>query len=101
MTSMLRDVEYFQSRLSKMDGFEDAGDHLANIVKSREVKPPAAPPAPPTPSEPPSEPVAPPTPASEPLAPAESLASPPATSPMPTPQPSEGSSAELRAQIGE
>lgn len=98
MTSMLRDVEYFQSRLSKMDGFEDAGEHLTKIIKSREVKPPAAPPAPPTPSEP----AAPPTPAaSEPPAPTESAASPTATSPMPTPQPSEESSAELRAQIGE
>lgn len=98
MTSMLRDVEYFQSRLSKMDGFEDAGEHLTNIIKSRGVKPPTAPPALPTPSEP----AAPPTPAaSEPPAPAESATSPPVTSSTPTPQPSEESSAELRAQIGE
>lgn len=36
--SMLRDVEFFESRLGKIDGFEDAGEHLTNIIKSKEVK---------------------------------------------------------------
>jgi vacuolar protein sorting-associated protein 54 len=48
---MLRDVEFFQSRLGKFDGFEDAGDHLLNIVKSKKITAPEpvpdpAPPAP-------------------------------------------------------
>ncbi|KAL2018322.1 hypothetical protein VTK56DRAFT_925 [Thermocarpiscus australiensis] len=49
---MLRDVEYFQSRLGKIDGFEDAGEHLMKIIKSKEVSAPepapesAPPPAP-------------------------------------------------------
>ncbi|KAK4127633.1 Vps54-domain-containing protein [Parathielavia appendiculata] len=48
---MLRDVEYFQSRLGKIDGFEDAGDHLLNIIKSKKIVTPepvtaTAPPAP-------------------------------------------------------
>ncbi|KAK9443697.1 Vps54-like protein [Metarhizium brunneum] len=37
--SMLRDVEFFSSRLGKINGFGDTGDFLANIVKSKEVKP--------------------------------------------------------------
>ncbi|KAK3328427.1 Vps54-like protein-domain-containing protein [Cercophora scortea] len=48
--SMLRDVEHFQSRLGKMDGFEDAGEYLVNIIKSKVLKPLA--PAPPPPSAP-------------------------------------------------
>jgi vacuolar protein sorting-associated protein 54 len=48
---MLRDVEFFQSRLGKFDGFEDAGDHLMNIIKSKKITAPEpvpepAPPAP-------------------------------------------------------
>jgi vacuolar protein sorting-associated protein 54 len=52
---MLRDVELFRSRLGKIDGFEGAGDHLENIINSKQVKavPPAPAPAPePTPSPP-------------------------------------------------
>lgn len=37
--SMMRDVEYFQTKLAKFDGFGDAGDVLANIVKTKEIKP--------------------------------------------------------------
>ncbi|KAK3325399.1 Vps54-like protein-domain-containing protein [Apodospora peruviana] len=40
---MLRDVEYLQSRLGKIDGFEDAGDHLVNIISRKEIKAPPAP----------------------------------------------------------
>ncbi len=54
---MLRDVEFFQSRLGKIDGFEDAGDFLVKIIKSNKilapepVPEPAPAPAPaPTPS---------------------------------------------------
>lgn len=36
---MLRDMEFFASRLGKINGFGDTGDFLANIVKSKEVKP--------------------------------------------------------------
>lgn len=35
---MLRDVEHFQSRLGKIDGFEDAADYLFEIIRGREVK---------------------------------------------------------------
>ena len=43
--SMLGDVEYFESRLSRIDGFEDAAEYLSNIIKSKEI---AAPPPPPS-----------------------------------------------------
>ncbi|OAQ85613.1 GARP complex component [Purpureocillium lilacinum] len=36
--SMLRDIEFFTAKLGKLDGFGDAGDHLAGIVKAKEVK---------------------------------------------------------------
>lgn len=35
---MLRDVEYFISKLSKINGFEDAGNYLASIIKAKEVE---------------------------------------------------------------
>ncbi|PNY26909.1 Vacuolar protein sorting-associated protein 54 [Tolypocladium capitatum] len=41
--SMLRDVEFFSAKLGKLDGFGDAGDFLAGIVKAKEVKPEAPP----------------------------------------------------------
>ncbi|OAA64431.1 Vps54-like protein [Niveomyces insectorum RCEF 264] len=45
--SMLRDVECFQSRLGKIDGFDNAGQHLKDIVlaKAIVVQPAASPPA--------------------------------------------------------
>ncbi|TWU72279.1 hypothetical protein ED733_002890 [Metarhizium rileyi] len=36
--SMLRDLEFFSSRLGKITGFGDTGDFLNDIVKSKEVK---------------------------------------------------------------
>ncbi|POR34297.1 Vacuolar protein sorting-associated protein 54 [Tolypocladium paradoxum] len=39
--SMLRDVEVFSAKLGKLDGFGDAGDFLAGIVRAKEVKPEA------------------------------------------------------------
>ncbi|UNI18851.1 hypothetical protein JDV02_005093 [Purpureocillium takamizusanense] len=36
--SMLRDTDFFTTKLGKLDGFGDAGDHLAAIVKAKEVK---------------------------------------------------------------
>ncbi|KND93992.1 Vacuolar protein sorting-associated protein 54 [Tolypocladium ophioglossoides CBS 100239] len=36
--SMVRDVECFSAKLGKLDGFGDAGDFLAGIVKAKEVK---------------------------------------------------------------
>ncbi|KAL2133646.1 hypothetical protein VTI74DRAFT_2002 [Chaetomium olivicolor] len=51
---MLRDVEFFQSRLGKIDGFEDAGEYLVNIIKGKQIS--APPPAPPAPAPAPSEP---------------------------------------------
>lgn len=36
---MVRDVDFFSSRLGKINGFGDAGDFLGDIVKSKEVKP--------------------------------------------------------------
>lgn len=63
---MLGDVEYFQSRLGKIDGFDDAGDYLIKVIKSKEVTAPEPAPAP---------------------APATSPATAPATAPAPTPSP--------------
>ncbi len=48
---MLCDVEFFQSRLGKIDGFEDAGDYLVKIIKSNKIVAPEPVPEPaPTPS---------------------------------------------------
>ena len=48
---MLRDIDHFQSRLSGLDGFEDAGEYLRSIAKAKEVAAPEPPPAPaPTPA---------------------------------------------------
>ena len=35
---MLRDIEYFEAKLSKMDGFGDTADHLKSLVKAKEIK---------------------------------------------------------------
>jgi len=35
---MLHDVEFFQSRLSKIDGFGDAAEFLKGIIKAKQVK---------------------------------------------------------------
>ncbi|KAK0651914.1 Vps54-like protein-domain-containing protein [Cercophora newfieldiana] len=78
--SMLRDVKYFQSRLSKIDGFDDTTEHLLSIIHSREVK---NTPAPPPPASPPPKP----TPAAKPA---------PAT---PDENSDEKQSAELQAQV--
>ena len=34
---MLRDAELFRSRLSKLDGAADVGDHIVNVVNSKVV----------------------------------------------------------------
>lgn len=34
---MLRDTEFFKSRISKIDGAGDIGDHLVNIVRVKAV----------------------------------------------------------------
>lgn len=34
---MLRDVEFFRSRISKLDGAADLGDHLVNVVNNKSV----------------------------------------------------------------
>ena len=39
---MLRDAELFKSRLSKLDGAADVGDHVVNVVNSRVVTEKAA-----------------------------------------------------------
>ncbi|KAJ9151578.1 Vps54-domain-containing protein [Coniochaeta hoffmannii] len=44
--SMLRDIEHFETRLRDLDGFEDAGEYLRGIVKSKEVAQPDPAPAP-------------------------------------------------------
>lgn len=41
---MLRDVDFFIAKLGKLDGFNDTGDFLKNIINSREVKNAASPP---------------------------------------------------------
>ena len=35
---MITDVEFFTTKLSKIDGFGDAGDVLTDIAKTKEVK---------------------------------------------------------------
>lgn len=45
---MLHDVEFFQSRLGKIDGFGDAGEYLTTIIKSKEIKSAAPPETAPT-----------------------------------------------------
>jgi len=84
---MLRDVEYFQSRLSKIDAFDDAAEHLLKIIRSREVKS-SAPPVPTPSAAPPaiSSPIPTPIPESVPATPREMSG--------------EKQSAELQAQIG-
>ncbi|KAK4033995.1 vacuolar protein sorting-associated protein 54 [Parachaetomium inaequale] len=64
---MLRDVEFFQSRLGKIDGFENAGDYLVKAIKSKQIIAPPPPLAPePAPSPPPApEPAPSPPPAPE------------------------------------
>lgn len=52
---MLRDIDHFETRLSNLDGFEDAGEYLREIVKSKEVATPAPPPAAPAAGEEPDE----------------------------------------------
>jgi vacuolar protein sorting-associated protein 54 len=49
ITSMLHDIEFFQARLSKIDGFGNAGEYLMKIIKSKEVKKAAPSPPPPPP----------------------------------------------------
>ena len=39
---MLHDVDFFQSRLAKIDGFGDTGAHLRAIINSKEVTAPSA-----------------------------------------------------------
>ncbi|KAJ4306577.1 hypothetical protein N0V88_001381 [Collariella sp. IMI 366227] len=34
---MLRDVSFFQSRLGKIDGFDDAGEHLVKIITAKQI----------------------------------------------------------------
>ncbi|KAL1836701.1 hypothetical protein VTJ49DRAFT_4746 [Mycothermus thermophilus] len=34
---MLRDVELFQTRLGRIDGFEDAGDYLASVIRNPQL----------------------------------------------------------------
>ncbi|EAQ86482.1 hypothetical protein CHGG_07735 [Chaetomium globosum CBS 148.51] len=57
---MLRDVEFFQSRLGKLDGFEDAGDYLLKVIRGKQI---IAPPPPPAPAPAPAPEPAPPSPA--------------------------------------
>ncbi|PSR80583.1 Vps54-like protein-domain-containing protein [Coniella lustricola] len=49
--SMLRDFEFFKSKLQHIDGFGNTGDYLIDIVKAKQVKSASPPP----PSEPKSE----------------------------------------------
>ncbi|KAK3997592.1 vacuolar protein sorting-associated protein 54-like protein [Cladorrhinum sp. PSN332] len=60
---MIRDVEFFQSRLGKIDGFEDAADYLLKVIRNKQVlQPPEPVPAPSSLAPPPTPSPAPPTP---------------------------------------
>jgi vacuolar protein sorting-associated protein 54 len=39
---MLKDLELFSSKLSKLEGFSDAGDYLVGLVQAKEVEGPQA-----------------------------------------------------------
>lgn len=48
---MFQDIDFFKAKLGKIDGFEDAGEHLEKIIRAKEIKSSPAPtPAPPAPS---------------------------------------------------
>ena len=47
---MLRDAEFFRSRLSKLDGAGDIGDYVISIVNAKAVAEQTAPPPNDTPS---------------------------------------------------
>ncbi|KAK4159371.1 vacuolar protein sorting-associated protein 54-like protein [Cladorrhinum sp. PSN259] len=60
--AMIRDVEFFQSRLGNIDGFEDAADYLLKVVGNKQVlKAPEPVPAPSSLAPPPTSSPAPPT----------------------------------------
>ena len=85
--SILRDIEYFQSRLAKIDGFQDAGDYLSGIVKSKDIKYPSAQAQSPPPAQ------------------AQAQAQAPAPAPTPSPDikadtPSPKGSPDLQKQVG-
>ena len=47
---MVRDAEYFKTRIGGLDGAGDTGDYIVNLVKEKNVPKPMAP-APPLPPE--------------------------------------------------
>ena len=51
---MLHDVDFFESRLNKIDGFGDTAEQLLKIIRAKEIRNAAPSPAPPAagPSEP-------------------------------------------------
>lgn len=56
MCRMLRDTEFFKSRISKIDGAGDIGDQLVNIVNAKAVaEEPKVPEEPPAKPEEPAE----------------------------------------------
>jgi vacuolar protein sorting-associated protein 54 len=89
---MLRDVEFFQSRLGKIDGFEDAGDYLLSAIKSKKIIAPEPAPAPtPAPAPAPTAAAPTPTPSPPPASEEKEAMKIPAEEPL---------SAELQAQVG-
>lgn len=42
---MLRDVEFFKTKLQHIDGFGSTGDYLADIIKSKQIKSAVPPPS--------------------------------------------------------
>lgn len=42
---MLRDVEFFKTKLQHIDGFGSTGDYLLDIIKAKQVKSAAPPPS--------------------------------------------------------
>lgn len=105
---MLRDVELFQSRLGKIDGFEDAGDFLVKTIKSKKVvAPEPVPEAAPAPAPAPAPATAPtpvpaPAPAPAPAAPSTPVPAAPSTAgeEVDEKKAAEEPSAELPAQAG-
>jgi vacuolar protein sorting-associated protein 54 len=92
---MIRDVEYIISKIHKIDGFGETGEHLLRIVRAKEVAQAAPPPEPAPPPEASTptveEPAASPQPQQQPSAPPSARAS-----PSLAPQPDGGTSVQAR-----
>lgn len=64
---MLRDAEYFKTRVGGLDGAYDAGDHIIKVVQDKDVPRSSTSPPPPTTSPPDTTQATPPVEGSQPV----------------------------------